>query len=171
MQVIEEIDMANKIELIRSIIEYHHVVRKYVGTVGQSLNDVEAIFTLKSQYASWMQTPQEELRLKMEKFAESIDVLEKGLVDHFNFEEENLPDILGEVLMKGLLYEHDIIKEALKALRRLLNEPRISKLDRDEIYLVRSKFQQALDNLTQHIEKHVSVEEVVLQLAIEGAKK
>jgi len=161
-------DMTNKLETVRSIIEYHHTIRSEINRVNQSINDLEALFKIRGDYAALTQSSLEELAAQTEKIQGNLISLEDRLDKHFSFEEEHLPDILGEVLMKGLVVEHNAIREEIKAARDKIFSTRYDSTGRNEVILQKSQTQQVITYLAQHIEGHASREEIVLDMAREG---
>lgn len=157
--------MADNLEIIHHIIEFHHSLRGQIDNINGSISDVEALFGLRSEYASWTQTSLNQLSERQKKLQQTIDVLESGLQKHFAYEEENLPPIFGAIMMRGLLIEHTSIREEVENVKKMVLNTRLEGLERDEIVLHKSKFQGSINNLAQHIEKHASREEIVLDMA------
>ena len=160
--------MTDSLETIRLIIEFHHTVRSQLHQISGSISDIEALFSLRSEFAGWSQTSLDELSSRMNGMQRTFSLLESGLGQHFKYEEDNLPSILGGVLMQGLLFEHAAIRKQILAVKGILSNTDIQKLERQEVSLHKSRFQTVLSTLLQDIEKHASREEVVLDMAREG---
>lgn len=160
--------MINRLEIIRHIIEFHHTIRNELQRIGQSINDLEALFQLRSEYSSWSQSSIENLAESKTKLRETLKSLEEGLRKHFAYEEDNLPPILGEVMMKGLLVEHRAIRQEIKAADNLVFSTEYDSTGYEEAVLQKSRLQQAISNLAQSIENHASREETVLDMARKG---
>jgi hypothetical protein len=45
--------MTDQLEMIDRLISEHHGIRDYVRLVGDSLNDIEALFSLQRAHAGW----------------------------------------------------------------------------------------------------------------------
>ncbi len=160
--------MTDKLEIIRHIIEFHHTIRERVKLVGGSISDLEALFSLRGEYAGWSRSSLDELVKKQNELKETFDLLEDGLKKHFAYEEENLPEILGEALFAGLLLQHNNLRNEITAAKSTLFNSDIKNASRDEIIILKSRLQQTMDSLSQRIESHASGEEIVLNWAREG---
>jgi len=160
--------MINRLEIIHNIIEFHHTIRSELQSVGQSVNDLEAVFRLRGEYAGWSQSSMVSLAERTNKIKENLKSLEEGLCQHFTYEEDNLPPVLGEVMMKGLLFEHSAIRREIKAANAVVFSTEYDSMERDEAILQKSRLQQVILNLAQNIEKHASREEIVLDMACKG---
>lgn len=162
---------SSKLEVIRHIIEVHHTLRKHVKLVGESVSDLEALFSLRGQYAGWTQSSLEKIVEQRDKLQQTLNFLEEGLRNHFAYEEKTLPDILGETMMKGLMVEHNGVRQEVAAAKSVVFGTKLEGMSRDEIILQKSLFQQAIDNLSSRVEKHASREEIVLDMAREALEE
>lgn len=160
--------MTDKLAVIRHVIETHHTIRENVLALGGSMSDLEALFMIRGEYADWSQTSLDELVAKRTKLKESLTLLENGLIKHFAYEEENLPDILGEVMFKGLVFEHNRMRKDLSEAKMIVTETQIDSANRENIALFKTRLQQLLDTLGRQIESHATREEMVLDFAREG---
>ena len=163
--------MADNLETIRNIIEFHHTIRERVKAVGGSISDLEALFTLRGEYAGWSQSSLDKLVEQQSKLQEALIFLEDGLSRHFTYEEENLPGILGEVMTRGLLFEHDGIRKDIAAVKAEVFDTRLQGMQREDIALLKTRWQRVIDTLSRHVESHASREEIVLDMAREGLEK
>jgi hypothetical protein len=129
---------------------------------------MEALFKIRGDYAALTQSSLEEIAAQIDKIRDNLNSLENQLDKHFKYEEENLPDILREVLMKGLVVEHNAIREEMRAARDVIFSTRYDSTGRNVAILQKSQMQQVITYLAQHIERHASREEIVLDMAREG---
>ena len=160
--------MTDKLAVIRHIIETHHTLRENVLTLGGSMSDLEALFMIRGEYADWSQTSLDELVHKRNRLQESLTLLEDRLTKHFAYEEETLPDILGNAMFKGLVFEHNRMRKDLAEAKKIVTETQIDSANRENIALFKTRLQQLLDTLGRQIESHATREEVVLDFAREG---
>jgi hemerythrin len=160
--------MSDNLEVIRLIIEFHHTIRSQIQQISGSINDLEALFSVRSEFAGWSQTSLDKLEERKGTLQQTLALLENGLGKHFQYEEKNLSPILGNIMMKGLMVEHDSIRQEIASVKDIVLNTRMEGLERDEVTLRKSRFQTVLSSLAQHIEKHASREEIVLDMALEG---
>lgn len=160
--------MTTNLEVINHIIEFHHSIRGQIQQLSGSINDVEALFELRGEYAGWAQSSLDKLSERKTRLKQAIDILENGLHLHFEYEEENLPPIFGEVMMKSLMSEHNAIREEIQKVKDIVQNTALEGLKKDEIALHKSNIQVVINDLAEHIEKHASREEIVLEMAREG---
>ncbi len=160
--------MADNTEIILNIIEFHHTIRERVNTLGGSVSDLEALFSLRGEYANWTQTSLDKLVEQQKKLQETFSSLENGLQEHFDYEEKNLPAILGEIIMQGLLFEHRNIRQNIAESKSLVFDTSFEGKEREEIVLLKTRLQQVIDTLNRNIEKHAAREEIILDMAREG---
>jgi hypothetical protein len=102
--------MPNAREVIAKVISEHLKITEYIKLTGDTMNDIDAIFTLwRTQYkAGWSSTAVNDLIKKRGQLLQTINLLEDGLKNHFGYEEEVLPLVFGELLMKAILREHHV---------------------------------------------------------------
>jgi hemerythrin len=155
--------MADYLVTIRRIIEEHHKIKSGVAQVGESANDLAAIFSLQRAYSTWSQSSLEALAQKQDKLKETINLMAEGLDRHFSFEEEYLPPIFGEILMRALLFEHHKIRQKLAKTKSTVNT-RLEGLGRRELLTQRTHIQHIIDDVRQAIEEHANCEEVILHM-------
>lgn len=160
--------MTDNLGIIRHIIEFHHTLRNQVQQVNGSISDLEALFRLQREFAGWSQTSLDKLSERKGKLEQALSVLDKGINMHFQYEEENLPPVFGEIMMKGLLFEHDLIRKEVQDVKGIVVNTHLEGVSRDQIVLHKSRLQVAINSLAQHIENHASREEIVLDMAREG---
>jgi len=160
--------MTSRLEILRQIIDCHHTIRSDIQRVDQCINDLEVLFRIRGEYAALSQSSLADLEIKKDKMRETFKTLESSLQKHFDHEEKCLPAILGEVLIKGLVVEHKAIREEIRAANDIIFSTIYDSTVRNEPILLKSQLQQTITNLGQHIERHASREEIVLDMAREG---
>ena len=159
--------MLDAITIISKVIEEHHKIRDNIKLAGDSLNDVEASFTLSKAYSAWTQSSAVELAARRDQLIRAVSALEQGLKTHFGYEEKYLPPLFGELLMKALLHEHQEVRRQIEIARKTITDMDIDKLDRQELIKHKTLIQEHLNHLLQAVEEHAGHEEIVL-LMIRG---
>jgi hypothetical protein len=159
--------MMNASNIIDKIIEEHHKIRDNIKMAGDSLNDVEASFTLSKAYSTWTQSSADELMTKKDRLIQALSALEHGLNAHFGYEEKYLPPLFGELLMKALLHEHNEVRRQIEGARKSVSEIEINAGDSQQNLSRKTAVQEDINHLLQAVEEHAGHEEVVL-LMIRG---
>lgn len=99
--------------IVTTVISEHHAIRGHIKLAGDTVNDIEALFTLQRTQSGWSQTSITALIEKRDRLLQAISFLEEELKNHFNFEEEALPLLFGELLMKAIQQEHHKISKQI----------------------------------------------------------
>jgi hypothetical protein len=154
--------VADTLKVIEKAIEEHHHIRAGLKHAGDSVTDIEAMFTLHKEYARWSQSSVKELKEKQGELLKAIGMLEQGLKRHFGFEEESLPPLMGEVLMKTLTQEHGEIAGLLDKAKDSLREGTLEGLNQREMLLKKAEIQANIRQIIETVEEHASHEETIL---------
>jgi hemerythrin len=157
--------MKDKLAIIDRIIEWHQTIRGHVKLVGDSISDREALLALEKTRSEWIPGQLEALAEKQKKLKQAMSFLDEGLQNHFAYEEEVLPPLLGELFMKALILDHREVKKEIDEAKSMAAEAELEGLSRDELLLQESNIQQAVDSVCRLIEEHASNEEVILEMA------
>ena len=156
--------MPDALEVITRIISEHSKVTEHIKLAGDTMNDIDAFFTLqKTQYkAAWSMASVTELIKMRGQLLQAINLLKDGLKNHFGYEEEVLPLLLGELLMKAILREHhEILEQIENANTTLIN---LEGLDQDELLSEGLVVLKIIKNLCQTVEDHAHHEETSLNI-------
>ena len=154
--------MPGALEVITRVISEHRKITEPLKLVGDIMSDIDAIFTLrKTQYkAGWSVTSVTKLMKKRGELLQTINLLEDGLKNHFDYEGKVLPLVLGELLMKAILREHqEILGQIENAKTTLIN---LEGLDQEELFSKRTVVLESINNLCQTVEDHAHHEETAL---------
>lgn len=159
--------MDDRLNIINRVIEEHHKIHSQLGATGRAGNDIEAIFNMQQAYAGWSQSSLDSLLAKQQQLKSVFAGLEEGLHNHFGYEEKYLPPILGEVLIRSLLIEHERIWKNINTVKTTLSAP-FQTMTRDELFASKSQLQQQINDVTVAIETHAGREETMLNMAKEA---
>jgi len=163
--------MLDSLAIINRIMEEHQTIRGHVKLVGDSVSDEEALSSLEKARADWIPGRPEILSEKQKKLRQTINALDEGLKNHFAFEEKTLPPLLGELLMRSLLLEHQAIKREIEKAKSAVANIKLEGLERDRLLSEEARMQQMVDSICQLVGDHAEKEETVLtmvQLALRG---
>ena len=127
------------------------------------MNDLEAIFAMQRAHASWAQSSVEALPQNVGRLQQTVIAVSEGLKRHFAFEEQYLPPVFGETLMKALVFEHNEIRGKLADCGNSIVTD-IKGLSQERLLGHRSVIQQAVSDLIQAFEAHASREDTILRM-------
>jgi len=156
--------MLDKLAIINRVIEEHQAIRQYVKLAGDSVSDWEALSSLERARADWIPGRLEILSEKQKRLQQTMSALEEGLKNHFAFEEKALPPLLGELLARALILEHQEIKKEIDKAKSITAEAKLEGLSRDELLSKESNIQQMVDSICQLVEEHATREETILAM-------
>ena len=157
--------MMDEFALLRRIIKIldeHENLRNHVKLVGDSLSDYEAKGNVIKVQKDWQPVQSGYEVAELERLREKFLVLETGLQNHFTLEEELLPPLLGEFLIKALLIEHGRIKGGLKKLKSAVSSMVEGGLTREEFLTRNSELRQLMENLRSLLDSHARREDTIL---------
>jgi hypothetical protein len=150
--------------VVTRVISEHHAIRGHIKLAGDTVNDIEALFTLQRTQSGWSQTSITALIEKRDQLLQAISFLEEGLKNHFDFEEEALPPLFGKLLMKAILHEHHEILWQIGSAKTTLANIELEGLDQRELFSKKAVIQQNIHSLRQTIEEHAQHEETILNM-------
>ena len=156
--------MADNLKIVNRVIKEHHTIREHVKLVGDSVSDLEALFSLQKARPDWILSSTEALSEKQDKLQQTISALDEGLKNHFSFEEKLLPPLFGEFLMQALILEHGEIKKRIDETKSLLANTKLEGSSRRELLSRKARIQQKIEDILQLIEQHADREETILKM-------
>jgi len=163
--------MPDSLATIRKVIEEHQLIRGHLKLVGDTVSDREAVADLEEARIDWIPgRPQSLVEIK-ENLQQALSSLDEGLKNHFTFEEEALPPLLGEVFMKAIRLDHQEIMKALQQAKTMSTDTKLVGLSRDELMHKEAETQQTINNLCQLVEEHASKEETILEMLQKGLEE
>jgi len=157
--------MPDELAIINRVIEWHQSIREHVKLIGDSVTDREALSSLQKARADWVPGRLDILVEKQKKLTQAMSALDEGLNNHFGWEEEALPPILGQLFMRALVIEHQEIMRRIGLARTSVTTLEIEGLSRDACLVKEAEMQDMISNLSQSIEGHAHREETILEMA------
>ena len=155
---------------INEILEEHRTIRSGVKLVGDSVSDQEALASLKSMRSDWTPGRLELISEKQRKLKQTISFLEDGLHNHFAKEEDVLPTLLGEFLMRSLLLEHQEIIGKIDEVRLVATDSKLEGLTEAELGSKDSEIKQKISDFSRRLEEHADKEELMLEMVVRALK-
>jgi hemerythrin len=156
--------MADNLKIVNRAIEEHHTIRGHVKLVGDSVSDLEALFSLQKARPDWILSSTEALSEKQGNLQQTISALDEGLKNHFSFEEKLLPPLFGEFLMQALILEHREIKKRIDDTKSLLANTKLVGLSQREMLSQKARIQEKVEGILQLVEEHAGKEETILKM-------
>jgi hypothetical protein len=156
--------MSDALTIVARVISEHHAIRGHVKLAGDTVNDIEALFTLQRTQSGWSQASITALIEKRDQLLQAISFLEEGLKNHFDFEEKALLPLFGKLLMKAILHEHYKISRQIRSAKKTLADIKLEGLGQRELFSKKSVIQQNINSLCQTVEEHAQHEETILNM-------
>ncbi|MFO7996745.1 MAG: hemerythrin domain-containing protein [Dehalococcoidia bacterium] len=156
--------MPDALVVVTRVISEHHTIREHVRLAGDTINDIEAFLTLQRTQSGWSQASITTLAAKQDQLLQAISFLEQGLTNHFGFEEDNFLPLLGELLAKAILREHNEVSRRVKGVKTTLTSTKLEGLEQQELLSKRSVIQHGINDLRQAVEEHAQHEEAILNM-------
>lgn len=156
--------MTDHLDIIKNVADEHNAIKGNIKLVGDTVTDSEAKGTLEKLRSEWIPGQLDVLSTRLDKLKQSLNALKAGLNNHFAFEEETFPPILGDILMKALLIEHKQIKQEIDDAQKLLDEVNLKGLKREEVIAKEMQVQQVITRILHIIENHADKEEVIMEM-------
>ena len=160
--------MSDYLAKVEELIAEHRSIRDSVKLVGDSVSDQEALSSLRSADSDWVPGRLELLSEKKNQLRQTLSYLEDGLRNHFAREEDTLPPVLGEFLMRALQSEHREITETINGARSLAADTRLEGMNQEELMSQDAEIKRVVDSLCRMIEKHADKEDLMLEM-VKGA--
>jgi hypothetical protein len=160
--------MADHKETIDKTLEEHHAIRDTVELDGGPVSDFEALFALRQAYAGWSQCTPEDLAAKQEQLLKTLELVDRGLRQHWEDEERDLQPMFGGPLMKGFLYEHHDIAEKIGRAREVITGEKLEGLEPEVLLSRKTAIQDIVNHIMQAIEEHSNHEDTIFNMIKKG---
>jgi hemerythrin len=154
--------MSDYLAKVEEIIAEHRSIRGNIKLVGDSISDQEAINSLRSAGSDFAPGQLEFLSQKQSRLEQTLSYLEEGLQNHFARDEEILPPVLGEFLMRALRLEHEEIVGAIDRARSVAAVG-LEKMDREALQSQDAEIKRVVDSLSRLVEGHADKEDLMLE--------
>ncbi len=156
--------MPDNLAVINRVIQEHQRLQGNIKAVGDSVNDMEAVFSLQQVYSGWTLSSMEAIDEKQKQLQQTMSFLDEGLNSHFAFEERALPPLFGKLLMQALLFEHQEIRKEIGEAKSLIAGTRLVDLSQEKLLSQKSHIQQVISAISQLVEEHAAREETILNM-------
>jgi hemerythrin len=153
----------DKLEIINRVINEHHITRGQITLIGEGIADLEAVLTLGIEVFSLSDS----LKVTTEEMGplqQTISALSEGIENHFDFEEKYLPPVLGKLLTRALVIQHEAIKEQIDKAKSMVFDLKPDGQSQEEIVSKKADIRNTINTLLQLIEEHATREGVILDM-------
>lgn len=156
--------MPDYLAIIDRVVREHERIRVGMRAVGESTNDIEAVFSLQQASAGWSTSSLLAFGATLKRLEETLASLAGGLDKHFRFEEEAFPALLGDLLMRAVLVVHGEIDTRISFARSLVRTTSTADMAQPELLAQKSRIQMTISGLNTLLEEHGAQEETVLSM-------
>ena len=156
--------MLDNLAIIGRIRDAHQTLRGHMKLVGDSISDQEALSSLRGARADWIPGRLEILAEKQKKLQQTLSFLDEGLKNHFAFEEQVLPPLLGELFMRALILDHQEINKQIDEAKSVAADVKLEGLSREELLSKESHIQRVINSISHQVEDHTTREEIILEM-------
>ncbi len=156
--------MPDALEVVNRIISEHSGIRKHAKLAGDTVNDVEALFTLRRTQSAWDETSVAALVEKKDQLVQALTLLEQGLANHYRFEEESFLPLLGDLLARAIRQEHDDIASEISSARATLTGMDLEEIQERGLLSDTPVIQHSIGSIAQAIAEHTRHEEAILEI-------
>lgn len=156
--------MEDKLAIVNRAIEEHHAISGRMKLVGDSISDLEALFSLQKARPDWILSSTDTLSEKQVKLQQTMSSLDEGLKNHFGFEEKLFPDLFGELLMQALVLEHEGIKKQLNEAVSFIADTKLEGLSQRELLSKKAQIQHRIEGILQLLQDHAGREDIILKM-------
>jgi hypothetical protein len=160
--------MIDNKNIMKKVIEEHHVFRDKIELTGGPVSDFEALFALRQAYAGWSQCEPQELAAKHAQLLKTLELVDHGLRLHWEHEENAMQPMLGETMMKAFLLEHHDIARRLENAREVITGEKLRGLGQQELLSRKTAVQDIINHLMQAIEEHSNHEDTIFMMVKKG---
>ncbi|UCG82358.1 MAG: hypothetical protein JSW38_09160 [Dehalococcoidia bacterium] len=154
--------MKDNLELIEAVIDQHRDIREHASAVGAMISDQDALMALEKARSDWTPGRFEALSEKRNGLRQLLSQLDEGIHRHFDFEERELPPLLGDLMMHALKLDHTEIEREIGEAGKMIIDMPLDDSNRDELLAGESRIQQRIGVVLQLIEEHAIREETIL---------
>ncbi len=163
--------MSDNLAIINRVIQEHQRLRGNIKQVGDSVNDMEAVFSLQQAYSGWTLSSMEAVSERQKQMVQTGGLLGIGINNHCACEGRDLPPLFGELLMQGLLLEHAGIRATIVKVKSLLADTQFTQMGQEKLLHEKSHIQQFINALFQEVEEHAAKEETILNMMKKALEK
>ena len=108
------------LDIITKVMEQHKVLLNQINSVSETMSDKDALFLMDKAQTELSVNFRSSLKERRASLIESLNTIEKGLKNHYDFEEEMLPPLLGKLLTEAMIIEHkNLIAEMRKVISKI----------------------------------------------------
>lgn len=151
------------LEIIRKIMDQHKVLADQINFTTMTLSDKDALLVLEKAQADLAVDFRRSLKARRDLVIESLTLAEKGLKNHYDFEEQMLPPLLGQLLTQGLIIEHKDLMAEMRRVISLIGNIDLKGLSRADEITQEAIMSESLSALRSKKSDHQKREEAMLQ--------
>ena len=149
-------------EIIKAVLAQHKMIVSQIDKASDTVGDLAAVLRLERARGDMTTAFQQTLDQKLSRLEEVLAPVDRGLRNHYQFEEDVLPPLLGRVLALALFSEHKQLLRLMDQATSLIATAKGADLTRDEQMSKESAIYDCLDELRGAKLDHLTREEAIL---------
>jgi len=157
--------MQDKLSVISQVISEHTVLRRNLKLAGDTVSDEETLMELAEKVQGWPTEKRNELNDRQQELIRTLATVAAGLKNHFTFEEEKLPVIIGDIMVRALKVEHRELDLKVNAVLTSVSGIKFDELAGAEISVALAQVKRTVNDLSKAVERHAEREMVLIQMA------
>ncbi len=152
------------LEAILLIMAEHRTIGRSVRQVDQSLNEMDALLGIEQAKDELITDVRTTFSEKLERLKRSVITLEEGLSNHYQLEEQELPQLLGRLPMDALIADHRRLRDEFLELKQRILSIESRRMTRNDKIAEEAVLYQMVSRMSKKLEEHKNREEAILLL-------
>ena len=153
------------IETLQHVADAHRHIRADLRQVGGSIGDSEVVESLEKAKFNVLANMSQPLSVKIEEILKDATAIRAGVKRHYDFEESELPPILGDVLTESLKIQHSDLLEEMDLAISTMSRLKAEGSSPEQRVVDESLMDALLDKILRHKSQHMKMEDAVLEMA------
>jgi hypothetical protein len=162
------------LEIITKVMDQHELLQEHLGSVSSIMSDRLALSLIEEAKDELGVNWRLSLSQRRDYLIASLLTVEQGMKSHYEFEEEVLPPLYGELLTQALILEHrgliDSMRETIEAISALSLEELNHKEELEREALISTKLGVLRDRKLDHQRREEAVLVTLRRILEEQAK-
>jgi hypothetical protein len=162
------------LEIIQRVMDQHKVVLGQFDSISATMSDRDALFRMEKAQAEMVVDFKRTLGEKRSSLIELLATVDRGLKNHYAFEEEMLPPLLGKLLTEALVIEHKNLTSEMKELISIINDAKLKDLSYGEEMsqdaITGGMMRKLRDNKLDHLTREEAILSTLQRLLEEQAR-
>lgn len=151
------------LEIITKVMDQHKVLSDQINSASETMSDKDALLRLDNAQAELSVNFRRPLVERRDSLIESLSAVQKGLENHYAFEEQMLPPLLGQFLTEALITEHKSLIAGMQKTISTISKINLKSLSHQDEIDQEAIMNKLLNTLRADKLDHQKREEAILQ--------